>query len=165
MFTEPSVLTKRDCIKQSPACRFRQAGDCFFRQISPLLLFYRPGSFHPTSQEILQILPADSPFTPYLHRWNQLLRNHFPYLLLGGFQQCSSLGNGEKFSYAHGSSSFLAAIFFSSLYKKLCSLRRSWQVNPQSPVSLRLGLTPYFSQLFLRFSLSISSRRQTSLML
>ena len=116
-------------------------------------------------QKIFEILLADPPFTPNFQRWNQLLGDHFSHLLLCGPEQCSSLGHGEKFSYAHGSSSFLVAMLFSSLYKKLCSRRRSCQVNPQSPISFRLGFTLYFSQLFLRFSLSISSRRQTSLML
>ena len=70
---------------------------------------------HIVSQEIFEILSADPPFSSNLHRWNQLLRNHLPHLLFGGFQQCSSLGHGEKFSYAHGSSSFRSAKFFSAL--------------------------------------------------
>ena len=70
---------------------------------------------HIVSQKIFEILPANPPFTPYLHRRNQLLGNHLPYLLLGGLQQRSSLGHGEKLSYAHGSSSFRSTKFFSAL--------------------------------------------------
>ncbi len=70
---------------------------------------------HIVSQEIFEILPADPPFTPYLHRRKQLLGDHFSHLLLCGPEQRSSLGHGEKLSYAHGSSSFRSTKFFSAL--------------------------------------------------
>lgn len=60
--------------------------------VSSLFLLCGPGSFRPTLQETLQILSTDSPLPSYLHRWNQLLLNHFPYLRLGGLQQHGGLG-------------------------------------------------------------------------
>lgn len=72
-------------------------------------------SFHPASQEIFQIRFVYSPFSSDFHCRDQLLGNHFSHLLLRGLEQRSSLGHGEKFGYAHGSSSFRSTKFFSAL--------------------------------------------------
>ena len=67
---------------------------------------FRRSSPHFVLQERFQIRLADPPLSPDLQRRDELLVNHFPHLLLCGFQQRGGLSYGEKFGHAHGSSPF-----------------------------------------------------------
>lgn len=76
---------------------------------------FRRSSPHLALQKRFQIHFADSPFTANLQRRYELLRDHLSNLLFSGFQQHGSLGYGQQFGHAHGSSFLLAVKPFSAL--------------------------------------------------
>lgn len=81
----------------------------------PAVICFTGDLLHLTSQERFQVLLAYPPFPSDFQRRDELLVNHFSYLLLCGLQQRGGFGYGQQFGHAHGSSPFrLPTSFLSS---------------------------------------------------